>query len=170
MVALVRACHTGAVNAEVRVVISPKGDSPGAEAARALDVPVRVCPPDGDILANLEGCDWICLAGYTRLLPPDVVVGFEHRILNIHPSLLPKFGGQGMYGRHVHEAVLASGDSESGCTVHWVTERYDEGAIILQRTCEIRPDDTVESLAARVLALEHEAYPAALAKVIVHAT
>jgi folate-dependent phosphoribosylglycinamide formyltransferase PurN len=83
-------------------------------------------------------------------------------VLNIHPSLLPKYGGKGMFGKHVHEAVLRSGETESGCTVHRVTEIYDEGEIILQRRCPVLPEDTAETLAARVLAEEHRAYPEAV--------
>ncbi|HSI73564.1 MAG TPA: formyltransferase family protein, partial [Fimbriimonas sp.] len=89
-----------------------------------------------------------------------------NRVLNIHPALLPKFGGKGMYGRRVHEAVLAAGETESGCTIHLVTPVYDEGPIILQKTCPVLEGDTPETLATRVLQVEHEAYPEALAKVI----
>jgi len=106
--------------------------------------------------------DFICLAGYMRLLPSEVLELFPRRILNIHPALLPKHGGKGMYGHHVHEAVLAAGDAESGASVHYVTENYDEGDVILQRRCPVLPDDTPETLAARVLVEEHEAYVEAL--------
>jgi phosphoribosylglycinamide formyltransferase-1 len=100
------------------------------------------------------------------VLPLEVLSLFPNRVLNIHPALLPKFGGKGMYGHHVHEAVLAAGEAESGCSVHFVNERYDEGAVILQKVCPVLPDDTPDTLAARVLVLEHQAYPEALAKVI----
>ena len=96
------------------------------------------------------------------LLPQEVVRRYEGRILNIHPALLPKYGGKGMYGIHVHEAVIAAGEKESGCSIHFVNERYDEGAVLLQKKCPVLPDDTPESLAERVLDLEHTAYPEAL--------
>ena len=108
-----------------------------------------------------SGADLVCLAGFLSLLViPDDYAG---RVLNIHPSLLPKFGGQGMHGRHVHEAVLAAGETESGCTVHLADNTYDTGPILLQRTCPVLPDDTPDTLAARVFALECEAYPEAVA-------
>ena len=112
------------------------------------------------------GAKWICLAGYTRLLPAQVLAAYPNRVLNVHPALLPKYGGKGMYGMRVHEAVLGSDDTESGCTVHFVNEHYDEGAIILQRTAPRLPDDTPETLAKRVLGQEHLAFPEALAEVI----
>ena len=109
---------------------------------------------------------WVCLAGFTRLLPKEVLAAYPYHVLNIHPALLPKFGGKGMYGMHVHEAVLGSGDRESGCTVHFVNEQYDDGAIILQRRVPVLANDTPETLAHRVLEQEHIAYPEALTKVI----
>src|SRR5205085_1928091 len=106
------------------------------------------------------GADLVCLAGYLQLLevPPD----FANRVLNIHPSLLPAFGGPGMYGRHVHEAALAYGVKVSGCTVHFADNAYDHGPVVLQRPVPVRDDDTPESLAARVFAEECEAYPEAI--------
>lgn len=101
-----------------------------------------------------------------RLLPSEVLERYPNRVLNIHPALLPKFGGKGMYGMHVHKAVVEAEESESGCTVHYVNERYDEGAIILQLRCEVRPTDTPEDVAARVLKLEHKAFAEALALVM----
>lgn len=109
-----------------------------------------------------RGADFICLAGFMKLLPSEVLRAFPNRVLNIHPALLPKFGGKGMYGHHVHEAVLAAGEKESGCTVHLVTDQYDEGEILVQLCCPVRATDTPESLAARVLELEHRAYPEAV--------
>ena len=120
------------------------------------------------LMDALSSCSIVCLAGFLRLLPTEVLNGFPGRILNIHPSLLPKFGGKGMYGIRVHEAVLAAGENESGCTVHLVSEHYDEGAILLQRRCAVLPDDTPETLAARVLKEEHIAYIQAI-KDMIHA-
>jgi phosphoribosylglycinamide formyltransferase-1 len=108
--------------------------------------------------------DYLCLAGYLRILSPGFVRAYPGRILNIHPSLLPKFGGPGMHGRHVHEAVLAAGEKESGATVHVVDEGVDSGAIVLQQRVPVLASDTPESLAARVLVAEHQVYAAALKK------
>ena len=101
-----------------------------------------------------------------KKLPIEVLHRYPGRVLNIHPSLLPKFGGKGMYGHHVHEAVIAAHEPESGCTVHVVTENYDEGPIVLQLRCPVESGDSPDTLAARVLELEHRAYPLAIKKVI----
>lgn len=147
-------------------VIAPKEEAPAVEVARELGLEVAIVPYGEDFESNLltalENTDWICLAGFMRLLPESVVNHWKGRILNIHPALLPKFGGKGMYGMHVHEAVIAAGEKESGCSVHYVTKEYDEGAVMMQARCPIEPDDTPETLAARVLALEHETYYKAL--------
>lgn len=108
----------------------------------------------------------IVLAGYMRKVPEAVVAAYSERILNIHPALLPKFGGEGMYGIHVHTAVLAAGETESGATVHIVNEEYDKGRIVLQGRVPVLPSDTPETLAARVLACEHRLYPEALEKLL----
>ncbi len=110
--------------------------------------------------------DIILLAGYMRKVPDGVVAAFPDKMLNIHPALLPKFGGSGMYGIHVHTAVLQAGETETGATVHFVNEEYDKGEILLQRTVPVLPDDTPETLAARVLACEHTLYPDALEKLL----
>ncbi|MEP7217849.1 MAG: phosphoribosylglycinamide formyltransferase, partial [Bacteroidota bacterium] len=103
--------------------------------------------------------EMIVLAGFMRKLPEAVVDAYASRILNVHPALLPKFGGRGMYGRHVHEAVLAAGETESGVTVHLVDREYDTGPAVAQARVPVLPDDTPETLAARVLAMEHTLYP-----------
>jgi phosphoribosylglycinamide formyltransferase-1 len=116
------------------------------------------------MLAELHrrGAELVVLAGYMKRVPPRVVREYHRRILNIHPALLPKFGGQGMYGHHVHEAVIAAHERESGATVHVVDEEYDRGPIVLQRTVAVSSDDTPETLAAKVLAVEHALYPEAI--------
>lgn len=163
---IVDACNSGRINAEVRVVVSPNATSDAATESVSRGLNLAVVPPgDGygqELLAALAGCDLICLAGFLRLLPDEVLAAFPSDVLNIHPALLPKFGGKGMYGHHVHEAVILAGESESGCTVHYVSERYDEGPILVQKRCAVEPGDTPETLAARVLKLEHEAYPEAI--------
>jgi folate-dependent phosphoribosylglycinamide formyltransferase PurN len=107
----------------------------------------------------------IALAGYLRLVPPDVVRAFRGRLLNVHPALLPAFGGAGMYGQRVHDAVLRAGATVSGPTVHFVSERYDEGAIIAQSPVPVRAGDTAATLGERVLTAEHRLYPTCIAAV-----
>jgi len=109
-----------------------------------------------------HGAAFIALAGYLKLVPPPVVSKYRNRIANIHPALLPAFGGKGMYGHHVHEAVLASGAIESGATVHLVDAEYDRGPIVAQERVPVHPDDTPDTLAARVLTVEHTLYPRTL--------
>jgi formyltetrahydrofolate-dependent phosphoribosylglycinamide formyltransferase len=168
MASLAAACLSGFVPAEPALVVSPADGTPAVLRARALGVEVAVVPKSDDYAARLSAIlregriDVVCLAGYMFLLPIEIVRAYEGRMLNIHPALLPKFGGKGMYGRHVHEAVLAAGETESGCSVHFVTERYDEGPVLLQKRCPVLPSDTVETLADRVLDLEQTAYPEAL--------
>jgi len=103
--------------------------------------------------------DLVCLAGFMQKLEPCMVRSFPHKIINIHPALLPKFGGPGMYGRHVHEAVLAAGEKETGCTIHVVDEEYDHGSTLVQKRVPVLPNDTPESLAARVQTEERKLYP-----------
>lgn len=166
------ACSRGEVPGRVALVVGTRQDSGAIEWAREAGLPIVVVEPGEGYGPRLldalkqASVDWICLAGYLRLLPAEVLQAFPNRVLNIHPALLPKHGGKGMYGMHVHEAVLAAGEDESGCTVHYVTEHYDEGAPILQMRCPVFPGDTPESLAARVLVLEHRAYPEALRRVL----
>jgi phosphoribosylglycinamide formyltransferase-1 len=119
------------------------------------------------LLGVLSGheANLIVLAGYMKLLPRQVIARFRHRVVNIHPALLPKFGGRGMYGHHVHEAVLAAGETESGATVHCVDDVYDHGAILLQRKVPVLPKDTPEDVAARVLVVEHELYPEVIRRI-----
>jgi phosphoribosylglycinamide formyltransferase-1 len=105
-------------------------------------------------------CDLVCLAGFLSLLV--IPEEYEGRVLNIHPSLLPKFGGKGMHGQLVHQAVLDAGETESGCTVHLADNTYDTGPVLLQRRCPVEPGDNAASLAARIFELECEAYPQAI--------
>lgn len=171
MLALIEACESKAIDAEVVVVISPRHETLAVSRAIEKGVEVVVLNPDDvhfstELLHVLEkhAVDLVCLAGYMRLLPKEVTDSFKGRILNIHPALLPKYGGKGMYGLKVHESVIAAGEKESGCSVHYVTEQYDEGEILLQMRCVVKPEDTPETLAQRVLALEHECYVEAVRK------
>ncbi|HVZ81804.1 MAG TPA: phosphoribosylglycinamide formyltransferase [bacterium] len=119
---------------------------------------------DRDVLGLCQAkrIDLICLAGYMRILTPVLIRPYLYRMMNIHPALLPKFGGEGMYGHHVHEAVIRSKERESGATVHFVTEGVDAGPIILQGDVKVLPGDTPETLADRVLKVEHRLYPEAV--------
>lgn len=171
--ALLEATQPADFPAEVSVVVSPVPESQATERAKLAGVRVEtVSPKDADYTRRLREVldsarvEWVCLAGLMTKLPADIVDEYSGRILNVHPSLLPKHGGQGMYGLRVHEAVLAGGEARSGCTVHLVTHQYDEGPIVLQLDCPVEPDDTPERLAARVLELEHRAFPLALRQVI----
>ncbi len=135
--------------------------------AEAAGVPTAVIgdPTDGAALrAQLEshGITLIALAGYLKFVPAAVTAQWRGSVLNVHPSLLPKFGGHGMYGHRVHEAVVAAGEPESGATVHFVDEVYDRGAVIGRARVPVLPDDTATTLAARVLTAEHALYPRAL--------
>ncbi|MCB0817660.1 MAG: phosphoribosylglycinamide formyltransferase, partial [Flavobacteriales bacterium] len=121
---------------------------------------------DGTVQQELvgQGIGLVVLAGFLRLVPSALVGAFPDRIVNIHPALLPAHGGKGMYGRHVHEAVLAAGEPESGITVHLVNEHYDEGEHLFQARCPVLPDDTPDSLAVRIHELEHRHYPQVVEK------
>ena len=118
-----------------------------------------------DVLNRYE-IDFIVLAGYLKKLPKELTTAFPKKIINIHPALLPAYGGEGMYGRYVHEAVVASGDLQSGITIHYVDEVYDHGQIIFQAKCVVEKNDTAEDLAKKVLALEHKYYTGVIAKTI----
>ena len=143
-------------------VVSSRPDAGALDRARRAGVPTTVLrdPADpAELLGALEGADLVVLAGYLKLVPAAAVARFRWRMINIHPALLPAFGGPGMYGPSVHEAVLASGAALSGATVHYVDEQYDRGPIIAQWPVPVRPDDTAASLAERVLAAEHQLLP-----------
>jgi len=154
---------------EVAVVIANIADAPALDRARRAGVPAHVVDhrgrPRQDYEADLvqilreARVDLVCLAGFMRILSPWFVVQFPGRILNIHPALLPAFGGPGMYGLRVHEAVLAAGATQSGCTIHLVDERVDGGPIVAQATVSVLAGDTPATLAARVAEAEHRLYP-----------
>ena len=153
--------------ARVVLVLSNNPDADALERARALMVATELLSDPSDAADWLERLqrhrvDLLILAGYLKLVPAAVITRYRDRILNVHPALLPAFGGRGMYGRRVHEAVLASGARESGATVHLVDEVYDRGAILAQGRVPVLPGDTPDRLAARVLAVEHRLLPAAV--------
>ncbi len=119
-----------------------------------------------DEVLKLNKIDFIVLAGFMWLIPGPFVTNFKNKIVNIHPALLPKYGGKGMYGSHVHEAVVKNKEKESGITIHWVNEKYDEGNIIFQAKCNVDSSDTAEDVAGKVHQLEHVFYPRIIEKVI----
>jgi phosphoribosylglycinamide formyltransferase-1 len=171
--AILRAIDDGRLSARVTLVISNRSDAAVLDAARTRNIPAVHCTQgmfdsekayDERILNLLQEhqCDAIALAGYLKRVPRIVVESFHQRILNIHPALLPSFGGAGMYGYRVHEAVIASGAKYSGATVHIVDEEYDRGPILLQRAVTVTAEDSPATLAAKVLSVEHEIFPLAL--------
>jgi formyltetrahydrofolate-dependent phosphoribosylglycinamide formyltransferase len=152
-----------AAGAELALVASDRGAAGALERARGWQVPAVHLPKGGDesldALLGEYGVTHVALAGYLRLVPLPVVRRFHGRMLNVHPALLPAFGGPGMYGARVHAAALAAGVRVSGPTVHFVSEHYDEGAIVAQWPVPVHHDDTPDTLGARVLAAEHRLYP-----------
>jgi phosphoribosylglycinamide formyltransferase 1 len=166
----------GAVPWEVALLVTDKEGIGALDRAERLGVPARVVPVGGrpldevgrELLAALEEAriDLVLLAGYLRLVPPEVVRAFRGRMLNLHPALLPAFGGKGMYGARVHEAVLEAGVRVTGATVHFVDEEYDRGPILAQWPVPVLAGDTPRALAGRVGAVEHRLYPAAVGSLV----
>ncbi|SOD94893.1 phosphoribosylglycinamide formyltransferase [Spirosoma fluviale] len=162
---------------DVSLVVSNNAKAGVIERSRRLHIPVvlfdRTTFYDTDRITQLllnQKIDLIVLAGFMWLMPADLVRAFPNKIVNIHPALLPKFGGKGMYGHFVHEAVAAAGETESGITIHYVNERYDEGQIIFQASCPVSPTDTPDDIARKVQALEHTHYPSVVADVLTSMT
>jgi phosphoribosylglycinamide formyltransferase-1 len=175
--ALMDASKRGELAAEVVLVVSSSAKAYGLERAAKEGIETFVYNPksfatpaaaEHDLANRLaeSRTDFIALAGYLKMVPNNVVRAYRGRIVNIHPALLPKYGGKGMYGHFVHEAVIASGDKESGPTVHIVDEIYDNGRILEQTRVPVYPCDSPDTLAARVLAEEHKLYPRVLDNLI----
>ena len=150
----------------VALVVANKTGIPALEKAERLGVPTRVLPKADlnreDVVLPLMkeySIDFIVLAGFLLVIPDFLIREYDHRIINLHPALLPKFGGMGMYGHHVHEAVKAAGETETGMTVHWVSGKVDSGGIIAQFRTPISPDDTPDDIAAKEHVLEMEHFP-----------
>ena len=156
----------------VVLLVSDREDAGAIGRAAEASVPAAVIKTTGRDAAAIARetlqllvryrVDLILLAGYLKLVPHEVIVRYRRRVLNVHPALLPAFGGKGMYGRRVHAAVIASGATESGATVHFVDEEYDRGPLVAQRRVPVNEGDTPEALAARVLEVEHALYPEAV--------
>ena len=176
MQAVIDACREGRLEAEPRVVISNNSRSGALSRADEADIPryhVSTVTHPGDdardraIVDILErhGVDLVVLGGYMKELGPQTIARFRNRIVNVHPALLPKFGGRGFYGIAVHEAVLASGDSVTGPTIHLVDEQIDHGAVLAQSRVAVLKGDTAETLAERVLEVEHSMYVETLRRI-----
>ncbi len=157
----------------VKLVLSNKKTAYVLERARLLNVPAYYFPKNeweegGKIKALLQdnSIDLIVLAGFLLKVPDILLSAYPQRILNIHPALLPKYGGKGMYGNHVHEAVVAAGEKETGITIHYIDEDYDKGEVLFQAHCPVLLSDTPDEVAAKVHALEYKHYPAIIEKVL----
>ncbi|MCR2003996.1 phosphoribosylglycinamide formyltransferase [Bacteroides acidifaciens] len=160
-------------SAQVSLVLSNKSDAYVLERAHRLEVPCSVFPKEdwiaGDeILAVLQEAriDFIVLAGFLFRVSDLLLHAYPYKIINIHPALLPKYGGKGMYGDRVHQAVVAAGEKESGITIHYINEHYDEGDIIFQATCAVLPTDSPDDVAKKVHALEYEHFPLVIEKLL----
>ncbi|MCC5918529.1 MAG: phosphoribosylglycinamide formyltransferase [Cryomorphaceae bacterium] len=158
--------------ARIAMVVTDKKDAGVIERMKKFDVRIKIINKaqlhDGTLLESLQlaKVDLIVLAGFLQLIPGELLDAFPNRIINIHPALLPDYGGKGMYGMNVHRAVIENEEEESGITVHYVNEHFDEGEIIFQEFVEIDPDDTPEDLAYKVQQLEHKHYPGVIEWVI----
>ena len=158
---------------EVALILSNKKDAYVLERAKKLGIKHlsfdrALFTKTTEILKILENnqIDLIVLAGFLWLVPEYLIKAYPNRIINIHPALLPKFGGKGMFGAHVHEAVIAKKETVSGITIHYVSERYDEGAVIFQAECKVEPNDTPDSLAAKIHELEYKHFPEQIEKLL----
>ncbi len=153
-------------------IITNKKDAFVLERAKKLNVPAEVITKkqteEGFLYERIRQIspDLIVLAGYLLLFPVSVIQDYPNKIINIHPALLPKYGGKGMYGRFVHEAVVANNESETGITIHYVSEHYDEGAIVFQAKTEVSAEDTADDVAQKVHELEYKYFPAVIEKLI----
>jgi len=159
--------------ANIRVLLTNKKNAGVIERANKLNIPVKLFNRDefynSDVIVNYlieENINWIILAGFLWLIPSNLIKIFPKHIVNIHPALLPKYGGKGMYGMNVHNAVINAGEKESGITIHYVNENYDEGNIIFQSKCSISETDTPESLANKIHELEHKHFPVVMENLV----
>ena len=157
----------------VRLIVSNKQEAGVLNIAKVASIDTFVVTRDSfysstDLLIELNkrNIDFIVLAGFLWLIPPYLIQHYPDRIINIHPALLPKYGGKGMYGHFVHEAVYLAKDNHSGITIHYVNEKYDEGSIVFQERCEILPSDQPEDIAKKVQVLEHLYYPTVIDQLV----
>lgn len=157
----------------VRLIVSNKPEAGVLNIAKVASIDTFVVTRDSfytktDLLVELDkrNIDFIVLAGFLWLIPPYLIQHYPNRIINIHPALLPKYGGKGMYGHFVHEAVHLAKETHSGITIHYVNEKYDEGSIVFQERCEILPSDQPEDIAKKVQVLEHSYYPTVIDQLV----
>ena len=171
-----RICEYFAVHPaiKVKIILSNKPDAFVLSRAESLGIPHQVFnrktfyeTDEIPLLLKQYKVSFIVLAGFLWLLPGNLLKAYTGRIVNIHPALLPKFGGKGMYGEHVHEAVIKSGERESGISIHYINERYDEGDVVFQALCPVLPEDTPASLAARIHELEYKYYPKVIEDIVI---
>lgn len=157
----------------ISLIIANKSDAYVLERAKRMEIPTKVhLKPEWETAENIlttlreYDIDFIVLAGFLLRIPDALLSAYPNRIINIHPALLPKYGGKGMYGDRVHQAVVAAGDKESGITIHYINEAYDEGEAIARFKCPVTPHDTYETVAAKVHALEYEHFPRVIEEVL----
>jgi phosphoribosylglycinamide formyltransferase 1 len=171
---IIESVHNGRIDAEVAGLIAGKPGIGAIKRAEKAGIPVTIlnAATAAELSSQLRKAfeawkpDLIVLAGFLKKIPDDIVKAWEGKIINIHPSLLPKYGGKGYYGIHVHRAVIEAGETESGCSVHFVNETYDDGDIIRQVKVPVQPGDTPETLAGRVLSEEHKLLPAVISELL----
>ena len=161
---------------EVSLILTNNSTAGVIERAQRLNIPVvifnkKVFSKTDKIveMLQLQSIDWVILAGFLWLVPKNLIKAFENRIINIHPALLPKYGGKGMWGHHVHEAVVANKEVETGITIHYVNENYDEGKIIFQAKCAVTETDSAEQVAQKIHLLEYQYFPEVIYKEILAA-
>lgn len=154
----------------IKLILSNRGDAFVLERAKKHGIPTITFTRDEfnskDFLKNFDTIDLIVLAGFLWLVPPYLIKAFPGKIINIHPALLPKYGGKGMYGMKVHQAVIEKKEKESGISIHYVNEKYDEGNIIFQAKCPVEREDTPETLAAKIHQLEYKHFPEVILSLI----
>lgn len=165
---------SGSASVRISLVVSNNPDAYVVERAGLLNIPVAIITKEEFSISEIVLCklreyqiDFIVLAGFLLRIPDYLIQAYPESIINIHPALLPRFGGKGMYGDHVHKAVVESGEKESGITVHYVNEHYDAGAIIRQERCAVVPGDTYEDVARKVHELEYKFYPRIIEEIII---
>ena len=167
---LIDACNGGVINGNIKLVISSKANAYGLVRAQNANIETLYTKDQKEILDILKNkeIDLVVLAGYLSIVGDELISEYKNRIINIHPSLLPKYGGKGMYGMKVHQTVIESKDKESGITIHYINKEYDKGTVILQAKCPVMKDDTPETLAERVHQLEYKYYPETIEKLLTH--
>jgi len=161
---------------EISLILTNNPTAGVIERAQRLNIPIvifnkKIFSKTDKIveMLQLQGIDWVILAGFLWLVPNNLIKAFENKMINIHPALLPKYGGKGMWGHHVHEAVVANQETETGITIHYVNENYDEGKIIFQAKCEVTETDSANDVAQKIHLLEYQYFPEVIYKEVLAA-